>query len=161
MRSSRRTTALRTAAVVTGAVAVLALPVGSAVAESPTAPPVTPPVKERVFLTTVTLADGSVATVYRVGDRHFEADVLAGGTGLDTLVSKGGKRAHGQNNGLHVVLRPNGTVTSWIEGGVKAGAEGVDTAPKTDTPVLLAAGGGMAAVGAAGLGFAVLGRGRG
>ncbi|MFD8023107.1 hypothetical protein ACFV6G_22090 [Streptomyces lavendulae] len=44
---------------------------------------------------------------------------------------------------------------------MKAGAEGAGTAPKPDTPVLVAAGGGMAAVGAAGLGFAVRGRGRG
>ncbi|MFC9293042.1 hypothetical protein ACFTWH_00980 [Streptomyces sp. NPDC057011] len=313
MRSTRRTT-LRTAAVVAGAAAVLAVPVGSAFADSPTVPepqvlpgveqpsvdpsveppvkpevdpsvpPTTPPVKPpvkpghgvRAYVTTVKLADGSVAKVYKIADNHFEADIFAGSTKLDTLVSTGGGAAYGQNNGLHVVLHPNGTVTSWMEGadkpkppvkpevkkessvritmpdgriaklvdgpngkrveismpngyalgtidlkrpstlndgwtyklvrdgkrvkfvvidgkgggsswvygfdgrliekytvgpkeqpkkpvadrvvpkgGVKAGAEGV-TPPKGDTPVLLAAGGGMAAVGAAGLGFAVL-----
>ncbi|RKT05531.1 hypothetical protein BX286_3529 [Streptomyces sp. 3211.6] len=320
-------TPLRTAVVLTGAAAVLALPVGSAFADSPEGPepqvlpgverpaveqPAADPKPEvapkpsvapkpkvdpkpqvdptvepkpstspgpaagkRVYVTTVKLADGSVAKVYKVGGGHFEADVLVGGTKLDTLVSKGGKPAYGQNNGLHVVLHPNGTVTSWTEGGdpkpkpkpkpkptdevrkgapvritmpdgriaklidrgpmdkrveismpngnvlgsidlknpsvvndgwtyklvrdgdrvkfvvidgkggggswvydfatgklieryeaekrgrvvpkggVKAGAEGV-AKPEADTPVLLAAGGGMAAIGAAGLGFAVL-----
>ncbi|MFJ1866465.1 hypothetical protein ACIOD1_17705 [Streptomyces sp. NPDC088097] len=153
MRSTRRKT-LRTAAVLTGAAAVLALPVGAAFADSPAAPepgalpaveqpsvdpavqpsvdpsvdpsvrptappvtpPVTPPVQSRGFVTTVKLADGSVAKVYKIGDDHFEADVFSGDTRLDTLVSKDGKPAYGRNNGLHVVLQPNGTVTSWTEG---------------------------------------------
>ncbi len=159
MRSPHRRTTLRTAAVVAGAAAVLALPVGSAFADSPaagdqqvlpgveqpsvdpqgpqdpldpqvpqvdptvppTTPPTTPPVKPSVrdYVTTVKLADGSVARIYEFGDGHFEADILAGGTKLDTLVSKGGKPAYGQNNGLHVVLQPNGTVTSWVEGATK------------------------------------------
>ncbi|MEU9086666.1 hypothetical protein [Streptomyces sp. NPDC048357] len=162
MRSTRRTT-LRTAAVVAGAATVLALPVGSAFADSPavpepevlpgveqpavdpsvepsveppvepsvdpsvpptprpTTPPVTPEPKPsvRAYVTTVKLADGSVAKVYKIGDNHFEADILAGPTKLDTLVSKGGAAAYGQNNGLHVVLQPNGTVTSWMEGAPK------------------------------------------
>ncbi|MFD9406102.1 hypothetical protein ACFWBN_03630 [Streptomyces sp. NPDC059989] len=164
MRSTRRTT-LRTAAVVAGAAAVLAVPVGSAFADSPTVPepqvlpgieqpsvdpsvepsvepsvdpsvqpsvdpsvpPTTPPVKPQVkpgqgvraYVTTVKLADGSVAKVYKIGADHFEADIYAGSTKLDTLVSKGGAAAYGQNNGLHVVLQPNGTVTSWMEGGDK------------------------------------------
>ncbi|MFD0380303.1 hypothetical protein [Streptomyces sp. NPDC127112] len=302
-RTTTRTSAFRTAVVLTGATAVLALPVGSAFADSPEGPEPqvlpgveqpavdpTPPTGEpkpepsvdpkptttpgpvagkRVYVTTVKLADGSVAKVYKVGEGHFEADVIARGAKLDTLVSKGGKPAYGQNNGMHVVLHPNGTVTSWTGGGkpkperkdevrkgapvritmpdgriaklidrgpkdkrveismpngnvlgtvdlkdpsvvndgwtyrlvrygdrvkfvvidgkgggdswvydfatsklieryeaekrgrvvpqgaVKAGAEGLPT-PKADTPVLLAAGGGMAAVGAAGLGFALL-----
>ncbi|WP_327415269.1 hypothetical protein [Streptomyces sp. NBC_01233] len=160
MRSTRRTT-LRSAAVVTGAAAVLALPVGSAFADSsavpepevlpgieqpsvdpsvetPVVPPVAPPVDPyvpptprpttrpvepkpgvRAYVTTVKLADGSVAKVYKIGDNHFEADVFAGSTRLDTLVSKGGAAAYGQNNGLHVVLQSNGTVTSWVEGAPK------------------------------------------
>ncbi|MEU8773298.1 hypothetical protein [Streptomyces sp. NPDC048606] len=156
-RTSRST--LRTATVLAGAAAVLALPVGAAFADSPTGPEqpevlpgverpavdpsvepkvepsvepsvlpavdpstrptdpaVKPPVEGRAYVTTVKLADGSIAKVYRIGGGHFEADVLAGGTKLDTLVSKGGKPAYGQHNGLHVVLHPNGTVTSWIEG---------------------------------------------
>ncbi|MFD9373908.1 hypothetical protein ACFWA6_40275 [Streptomyces sp. NPDC060020] len=154
MRTTRRTT-LRTAAVVAGAATVLALPVGSAFADSPavpepevlpgieqpavdpsveppveppveptprpTTPPVTPKPKPsvRAYVTTVKLPDGSVAKVYKIGDSHFEADILAGSTKLDTLVSKGGAAAYGQNNGLHVVLQPNGTVTSWMEGAPK------------------------------------------
>ncbi|MCX5196064.1 PT domain-containing protein [Streptomyces sp. NBC_00249] len=149
MRSNRRTS-LRTATVLAGAAAVLALPVGAAFADSPTGPSaepevlpgveqpavepsvkpsvepsVEPSVKPsakpsagvRAYVTSVKLADGSVAKVYKIGDGHFEADVFSGDTKLDTLVSKDGKPAYGQNNGLHVVLQPNGTVTSWVEGG--------------------------------------------
>ncbi|MFE3287927.1 hypothetical protein ACFXJJ_33130, partial [Streptomyces sp. NPDC059233] len=160
MRSTTRTrrTALRTAAVVTGAAAVMALPVGSAFADSPAVPepqvlpgieqpPVEPPVEPpvdppvdpqiqppvkpsekpvekpkpsvRAYVTTVKLADGSIAKVYKISDNHFEADILSGGTKLDTLVSKGGAATYGRNNGLHVVLQPNGTVTSWVEGSDK------------------------------------------
>ncbi|MFE2166213.1 hypothetical protein ACFXB3_14255 [Streptomyces sp. NPDC059447] len=162
MRSTPRTrrTALRTAAVVTGAAAVMALPVGSAFADSPAVPEpqvlpgieqpsvepsvdpsvkpeIQPPVKPsekpvekpvekpkpsvRAYVTTVKLADGSIAKVYKISDNHFEADILSGGTKLDTLVSKGGAASYGQNNGLHVVLQPNGTVTSWVEGAEKPG----------------------------------------
>ncbi|MEU7723941.1 hypothetical protein AB0B78_01590 [Streptomyces sp. NPDC040724] len=169
MRSTRRTT-LRTAAVVTGAAAVLALPVGSAFADAPAVPesevlpgmeqpPVVPPVEPsvdqsvpptprptstptptpapvkpkpgvRAYVTTVKLADGSVAKVYKIGDNHFEADIFAGSTKLDTLVSKGGAASYGQNNGLHVVLQPNGTVTSWVDGAPKP-------KPKPDVRVTL------------------------
>ncbi|MFF0213279.1 hypothetical protein [Streptomyces vinaceus] len=172
MRSTRRTT-LRTAAVFAGAAAVLALPVGSAFADSPAGPeaevlpgveqpvskeepvkeepvkedpakerpvgegkpvgedkPVTgpavdpsvpqvdptAPTAKRAFVTAVKLPDGSVAKVYKIGASHFEAEIFFGSTKLDTLVSKGGNPAYGQNNGMHVVLQPNGTVTSWVEG---------------------------------------------
>ncbi|MFJ6937573.1 hypothetical protein [Streptomyces sp. NPDC101132] len=73
----------------------------------------------RQFVTTVRLADGSVAKVYKIGPNHFEAVISANGVTVDTLVSKDGRPAYGQNNGLHVVLQPNGTVTSWVEGGKK------------------------------------------
>ncbi|MFJ6778685.1 hypothetical protein [Streptomyces yangpuensis] len=156
MRSTRRTTrrtTLRTAAVVAGTATVLALPAGSAFADSPAVPdpevlpgieqpsveppvepriqpPVVPPVQPpagpsagaegvRTFVTAVRLADGSVAKVYKVGGSHFEADVLAGSTRLDTLVGRGGAASYGQSNGLHVVLHPNGTVTSWMDGAPK------------------------------------------
>ncbi|MFG2990947.1 hypothetical protein ACGFZK_16955 [Streptomyces sp. NPDC048257] len=146
MRNTRRST-LRTDAALAGAATVLALPAGSAFADSPavpepevlpgieqpsvdpSVPPTTPPVEPtpsvkptpsvRAYVTTVKLADGSVAKVYKIGRSHFEADILAGSTKLDTLVSKGGAAAYGQNNGLHVVLQPNGTVTSWMEGAPK------------------------------------------
>ncbi|WP_328789492.1 MULTISPECIES: hypothetical protein [unclassified Streptomyces] len=121
MRNTRRTS-LRSAAVVVGAATLLALPVGSAFADSPAAPrpevapSVEPAASVRAYVTTVKLADGSVAKVYKIGDSHYEADVFAGATKLDTLVSKAGAASYGQNNGLHVVLRPNGTVTSWMAG---------------------------------------------
>ncbi|MFD9413161.1 hypothetical protein ACFWC9_00310 [Streptomyces goshikiensis] len=113
MRSTRRThrrTTFRTAAVLAGAAAVLAVPVGSAFADSSAgaAAPVT-----------VRLADGSVAKVYKTGPNRFEADIFAGSTKLDTLVSGGGGVAYGRSDGLHVVLQPNGGVTSWMEGGEK------------------------------------------
>ncbi|MDG4863274.1 hypothetical protein P8605_34565, partial [Streptomyces sp. T-3] len=89
----------------------------------------------------------------------------------DTLQQRGDKAAYGQHNGAHFVLNPDGTMKGWVEGGkkdqhkkpvapvkpgtpkggVKAGAEGVSASDNTE---LLAAGGGMAAAGAAGLGFA-------
>ncbi|MFD7916627.1 hypothetical protein ACFV30_39045 [Streptomyces sp. NPDC059752] len=124
MRNTRRTS-LRSAAVVVGAATVLALPVGSAFADSPAVPgsevlpSVEPAASVRAYVTTVKLADGSVAKVYKIGDSHYEADVFAGATKLDTLVSKAGAASYGQNNGLHVVLRPNGTVTSWMAGAPK------------------------------------------
>ncbi|MFG2618884.1 hypothetical protein ACGFXC_14870 [Streptomyces sp. NPDC048507] len=123
MRSNRRTT-LRTAAVLTGAAAVLALPVGSAFADATTGPgaepvaaPVAPRGEGRVYVATVELADGSVAKVYKVRPGQYEAELRDAGTTLDTLVSKGGKAAYGQHDGLHVVLHADGTVSSWIEGG--------------------------------------------
>ncbi|WP_371677780.1 hypothetical protein [Streptomyces sp. NBC_01276] len=116
--SSTRRTALRTAAALTGAAAVLALPVGSAFADSPRVPPVTPPVEG--------------------GGQPVEMPVAPKSTVVATE-----------------------TQVRVVPGGVKAGAAAVDAAPKSHTPVLLAAGGGMAAVGAAGLGFAMRGRGRG
>ncbi|MFB7261099.1 hypothetical protein ACFCXH_02925 [Streptomyces nojiriensis] len=124
MRNTRRTS-LRSAAVVVGAATVLAVPVGSAFADSPAVPgpevlpSVEPAASVRAYVTTVKLADGSVAEVYRIGNSHFEADVLAGSTKLDTLVSKDGAASYGQSDGLRVVLRPNGTVTSWMEGAPK------------------------------------------
>ncbi|MFB7788644.1 hypothetical protein ACFC1D_38805 [Streptomyces vinaceus] len=87
-------------------------------AVDPSVPQVDPtaPTAKRAFVTTVKLPDGSVAKVYKIGANHFEAEVFFGSTKLDTLVSKGGNPAYGQNNGMHVVLQPNGTVTSWVEG---------------------------------------------
>ncbi|MFE3990476.1 hypothetical protein ACFXPW_02020 [Streptomyces goshikiensis] len=120
MRSTRRThrrTTLRTAAVAVGAAAVLAVPVGSAFADSsavgmgagaPGAPVI------------VRLADGAVAKVYKTGPDRFEADIYAGSTKLDTLVSQGGGVAYGRSDGLRVVLQPNGGVRSWMEGGERS-----------------------------------------
>ncbi|MFI6055185.1 hypothetical protein ACIBCO_34495 [Streptomyces violascens] len=72
----------------------------------------------RSFVKSVKLADGSVAKVYKLGQNHYEAEIWANGSKLDTLVAKDAS-ATGQNNGLYVVLNPDGTVTSWVEGGKK------------------------------------------
>ncbi|MGW0907332.1 hypothetical protein [Streptomyces sp. NPDC002853] len=98
----------------------------------------------------------------------------------DTIKQSGAKPAYGQHNGAHFVLDPDGTMRGWTEGrttpkpqpkpqphtqqqngtsqvvpkgGVKAGADG--TSPAGESAPLMAAGGGMAALGAAGLGFAL------
>ncbi|MEV7560269.1 hypothetical protein [Streptomyces sp. NPDC089795] len=113
MRTTRRTT-LRSAAVVAGVATVLALPVGTAFAASPAVREPAPSV--RAYVTTVKLADGSVATVHKVGANHFEAEIHAGSTKPDRLVSKGAAASYGQSDGLHVLLRPDGTVTSWMDG---------------------------------------------
>ncbi|MGW8331303.1 hypothetical protein ACWGLE_25805 [Streptomyces sp. NPDC055897] len=72
----------------------------------------------RSFVKSVKLADGSVAKVYKLGQNHYEAEIWANGSKLDTLVAKGAS-AVGQNNGLHVVLDPDGTFSSWVDGGKK------------------------------------------
>ncbi|MFE2525440.1 hypothetical protein ACFXEL_14495 [Streptomyces sp. NPDC059382] len=138
MRSPRptsRRTAFRTTAVLAGATAVLALPVGAAFADSPAAPqprvlpgverpavdrPITPPTAPsskpaRGYVTTARLADGSVAKIYEIGVGHVEADVFAGTTRLGTLAGRDGRPAYGRYNGLHITLYPNGTVSSWVE----------------------------------------------
>ncbi|MEU5955848.1 hypothetical protein [Streptomyces sp. NPDC047525] len=122
------------------------------------------PVDKRVYVRTAKLADGSTAKIYKLGKNHYQADIYAKGAKLDTLDANG-RSATGENNGLHVVLHPDGTIKSWVDGktgtgstvvpkgGVKAGAE--DVHPAGESTPLIAAGGGMAALGAAGLGFAV------
>ncbi|MFG2839020.1 hypothetical protein ACGFYE_28925 [Streptomyces zaomyceticus] len=132
MRATRRSA--RTAAVATGAVAALLLPAAGAfaaggpdpapaasdtaatgTAAGDTAPGATAAGGQSVLWRNVDLADGSLAKVYQDGPGRFSADVYAGGSLVDTLVSTGGRPAYGQNNGLHVVLRPDGTVGSWVE----------------------------------------------
>ncbi|MFE7271963.1 hypothetical protein [Streptomyces sp. NPDC057623] len=73
-------------------------------------------VVKRVLVDTVTLADGATkAKLYRVAPDRYEADILADGVHLDTLVTDGHRAARGENNGLHVVLRPDGRLTSWFD----------------------------------------------
>ncbi|MEU8967735.1 hypothetical protein AB0D11_00420 [Streptomyces monashensis] len=119
---ARRT--LRTTLVAAGATAVLAASAsGAFAAAAPHSAPVAHGAAhhhcndKRVLVKTVRLADKvSVAKVYKTGKHHhrFEAEIWAKGTRYGTLVAKG-KPAHGENNGLHVTLQPNGTVTSWVE----------------------------------------------
>ncbi|MFI8765341.1 hypothetical protein ACIGN6_10515 [Streptomyces sp. NPDC053792] len=124
MRATRRS--VRTAAVATGAVAALLLPAaGAFAADGPqqggsdqTSGDQTSgdqATVDPVFWRNVDLADGSLAKVYQDAPGRFSADIYAGGSLIDTLVSTDGKPAYGENNGLHVVLRPDGTVSSWLD----------------------------------------------
>lgn len=73
------------------------------------------PVTKRVLVATPTLADGSTkAKLYKLTDDHYEADLYADTTHLDTLVANG-HAAHGENNGLHVSLQPDGELRSWLD----------------------------------------------
>ncbi|MEU5215029.1 hypothetical protein AB0G79_02370 [Streptomyces sp. NPDC020807] len=116
MSITRRT--VRTAAVATGAVAALLVPAAGAAfaADGPAdGPGPAASSDQSVFWRNVDLADGSLAKVYQDGPGRFSAEIYGGGSLLDTLVSKDGKPAYGENNGLHVVLRPDGTVGSWLD----------------------------------------------
>jgi hypothetical protein len=73
------------------------------------------PVVKRVLVASATLADRtSTANIYKVTANHYEADIYANGTRLDTLVANG-RAAYGQNNGLHVALQPDGQLSSWVD----------------------------------------------
>ncbi|WP_405855101.1 hypothetical protein OG361_19025 [Streptomyces sp. NBC_00090] len=123
MRVTRRSA--RTAAVATGAVAALLLPAAGAFAADGPAQDPAPTASDRtasdepagdqsVLWRNVDLADGSLAKVYQDGPGRFSAEIYAGGSLIDTLTTTG-QPAYGQNNGLHVTLQPDGTVTSWLE----------------------------------------------
>lgn len=72
-------------------------------------------VVNRVLVGAPTLADGrATAKLYRVAADHYEADILADGVRLDTLVADG-RAAHGEHNGLRVDLQPDGRLTSWVD----------------------------------------------
>ncbi|AZQ39576.1 hypothetical protein EJ357_44240 [Streptomyces cyaneochromogenes] len=73
------------------------------------------PAVQRVLVATPTLADGvTTAKVYRLALNHYEADVLVDGVQIDTLVANG-RSAYGENNGLHVALKQDGQVSSWVD----------------------------------------------
>ncbi|MFF4255040.1 hypothetical protein ACFY1L_27910 [Streptomyces sp. NPDC001663] len=94
------------------------------------------PVVKRVLVSTAPLADGSsTAKLYRISANHYEADIYAHGTKLDTLVANG-RAAYGENNGLHVTLQPDGRLSSWVDD-----TPAPDPTPQpdeTDTPAPLA-----------------------
>ncbi|CAM5466108.1 hypothetical protein [Streptomyces narbonensis] len=114
MRVTRRSA--RTAAVATGAVAALLLPAAAAfAADGPAQDPAPAGSDQSVLWRNVDLADGSLAKVYQDGPGRFSAEIYANGSLVDTLTSTDGKPAYGENNGLHVVLRPDGTVSSWLD----------------------------------------------
>ncbi|WP_055569487.1 hypothetical protein [Streptomyces atriruber] len=160
-------------------------PTGTITMQGKPTPPKPKPDHKRVFVREYKNLGGSGfdAKVYKVTN-GYEADLLAKSpdtgkkTVWDTLKQSGSKAAYGRHNGAHFVLNPDGTMKGWVEGkgdthhngvkpqprkdgntvvpkgGVKAGADGVKADSSDDAP-LIAAGSGMAAVGAAGLGFAM------
>ncbi|MGY0017454.1 hypothetical protein ACVHNB_00510 [Streptomyces sp. YJ-C3] len=73
------------------------------------------PDHKRVYVKTVKLADGSTAKIYKLGAHHYQADIYDGSTKLGT-VDANGKTAKAMNNGLHIVLDPDGTLKSWTDG---------------------------------------------
>ncbi|MFD7260249.1 hypothetical protein [Streptomyces sp. NPDC059874] len=120
---------------------------------------------------------GFDARVYKT-KAGYEADILNGKAVWHTMKTDGRKTDRARHNGAHFTLNPDGALKGWTEGAgkkpttapapdtskitpkgaVKAGAEGVETS--NDGAALIAGSAGLAAVGAAGLGFALLRRGR-
>lgn len=193
---------VRAAAVAACAGALLAFPAAAALAEgvpaasSAHATGVVSP--QRILVKTLSLADGSSrANVYRVAKDAYQADVLtADGSKAATVTSRDGITAFGGAGTLHLALRADGQLSSWIGDDAPVAQHGVGgsghktanrdgagvpaSAPLDeaaagpaaalrlhtvadgpgDGVLLLAAGGGIAAMGAAGLGFAMLRRGR-
>ncbi|RFU87578.1 hypothetical protein DY218_06390 [Streptomyces triticagri] len=84
----------------------------------------------RVLVRIDTLEDGSAAKVYRLGASHFQADIH-GSAKIGTLDADG-RAAYGQNNGLHIALQPDGSLTSWNEDAGSPAPEAPDT-PTGDT----------------------------
>ncbi|WP_306336574.1 hypothetical protein [Streptomyces sp. KL118A] len=186
MSTSRRHTLLRTAAVSALAGGALLIPAAGAFADSPAPEPTapqspqpTPHTKGEVY--EVTLGNGARAKIQNRGGSYV-ATISLKGKEIATLsathptVTQGGVKYElhpsnghigitylkGQDNGRkqqHATGTEHGTGDKTVapKGGVKAGAEGVRDA---GDPAFLVAGGGMAAAGAAGLGFAMLRRGR-
>ncbi|MFE9017708.1 hypothetical protein ACFYNL_03875 [Streptomyces sp. NPDC007808] len=75
------------------------------------------PVGVRILVAAPTLADGATtAEVHRLTADHHEADILADGARITTLVAEG-RAAYGENDGLHITLQPDGRLTSWMEDG--------------------------------------------
>ncbi|MFF5445007.1 hypothetical protein [Streptomyces sp. NPDC012888] len=174
MRSVRRRPLVRAAAAVAACAAgVLALPGGAVAAraaETATAP--------RTLVSSRTLADGvSTAKVYRVGENAYQAEIAGGGDTVSRVSSRDGAVGYGSSGELRIALRPDGRLSSWVPTGGRSATAAYDGPAATSGPadalrlrtladapgdgvLLLAAGGGMAALGAAGLGFAMLRRGR-
>ncbi|MEU9415377.1 hypothetical protein [Streptomyces sp. NPDC051000] len=199
MSTVSRRSLVRAAAVTACAGSLLALPAAALADGVPAAP-----TGQRTLVKSLSLADGeSLARVYRVAGDAYEAEILRDGTRVATLAGRDGATDVGGTGELHVSLRADGRLTSWVGDtrpagdashalfgdGHKTGTRGGHAVPvSAHTPrslagagaggtaealrlntladgpgegvLLLAAGGGIAAVGAAGLGFAMVRRGR-
>ncbi|WP_150186197.1 hypothetical protein [Streptomyces venezuelae] len=185
MSLTRRPTLLRTAAVSALVGGSLLLPAAGAFADSPAPTPTAtafkPHAKGEVY--EVVLGNGAKARIQNRGGAYV-ATISLKGKEIATLsathrtVTQGGVEyeLHPSNGHIGIAYldgkdrtdggkndqkqRPaprTGDTAGAPKGGVKAGAEGVRDA---GSPAFLVAGGGMAAAGAAGLGFAMLRRGR-
>ncbi|MBW5424152.1 hypothetical protein GKQ77_21730 [Streptomyces sp. BG9H] len=177
MSTHRRQTVLRTAAVSALVGGALLVPAAGALAAAPTASHAPKPTASAEVYD-VTLGDGAKADVRSRGGSYV-ATLSVKGEQIATLsathptVTEGGVRYELYPSNGHIgITHLKGEATKGTggkdtkggdktagapKGGVRAGAEGV---PSTGDPAFLVAGGGMAAAGAAGLGFAMLRRGR-
>ncbi|MFG2646656.1 hypothetical protein [Streptomyces sp. NPDC048436] len=61
-----------------------------------------------------TLPDGSAAKIYRLSASHWRAVFSGAGAKLGSLDANG-RSASGENNGLHVILNPDGSLKSWMD----------------------------------------------
>ncbi|MER6515875.1 hypothetical protein ABT246_03285 [Streptomyces sp. NPDC001553] len=198
MSTVSRRSLVRAAAVTACAGSLLALPTAAALADGVPAAST----GQRTLVKSLSLADGeSLARIYRVADDAYEAEILRDGARVATLAGRDGATDVGGSGDLHVSLRADGRLTSWVgdtrptgdashalfgdgrktgtrsghtvpvsahtpESAARAGgtAEALRLNTMADGPgegvLLLAAGGGIAAIGAAGLGFAMVRRGR-
>ncbi|MEU4795916.1 hypothetical protein [Streptomyces sp. NPDC023327] len=156
--STRRPAVLRTAAASALLGGALLVPAAGAFADTPEPGPA-------AEVHHVALGNGTTAEVRGRGGA-YTATVSVGDSQLATLsarhptVTQSGVRyeLYASNGHIGVTrLRGGDGAAAVPKGGVAAGAEGVRA---TGDPALLAAGGGMAAAGAAGLGYAMLRRGR-
>nr|WSX49790.1 hypothetical protein OG409_13065 [Streptomyces sp. NBC_00974] len=204
-RHSRRSSLALVRAAAVGACAggLLAFPAAAALAEGvPAASSAhaagAAAAPRRTLVKTLSLADGSsTANVYRMAEDAYQAEVLAAdGSKAATVTSRDGLTGVGSAGKLHLALREDGQLSSWVgddtpvsehavggsghktgnrdgavvpasaprSGAVSGPAEALHLHTVADGPgggvLLLAAGGGIAAMGAAGLGFAMLRRGR-
>ncbi|MFE7775356.1 hypothetical protein ACFU5O_15930 [Streptomyces sp. NPDC057445] len=119
-RRSVRTAVVAAGALATGAAVALALPAGAAFADSPAGAVAAAPGASSTGRT-AKLADGSVARIHKLGPHHYKAEIRSGGTVRARLVTTGSP-VFVQSKGLHVVLRPDGNVVSWLEGRKQAAA---------------------------------------
>lgn len=140
MRLNRRPRVLRTAALATGTSVALLLPAAAAFADDASstsgdqraavqeqvsgdrraaAPDQAPGDRSTAVSDRVSdwpLADGSTARVRQTGEDSYSADVVGrDGVPIGSVVSTGGRPAYAQNNGLHIVLWPDGTVATFAE----------------------------------------------
>ncbi|MGB8943522.1 MAG: hypothetical protein WCD21_25325 [Streptomyces sp.] len=69
----------------------------------------------RVLVGTHKLADGiGSAKVYKLSTNHYQADLFGRGAKRGMLDANG-RSAAGEDNGLHVVLAPDGQFRSWVD----------------------------------------------